>query len=71
VHGTQLEHTLVDRSFSGNRILEERVEIKFKSKIQMVYFHLFMAERVGFVPDEPASLNNLGAIATARIRQIH
>src|SRR5688572_11867576 len=31
---------------------------------------LFVAERVGFVPDEPAPLNDLGAIATARIRQI-
>jgi hypothetical protein len=28
------------------------------------------AERVGFVPAEPAPLNDLGAIATARIRQI-
>ena len=30
-----------------------------------------MAERVGFVPDEPATLNGLGAIGTARNRQIH
>ena len=30
-----------------------------------------MAERVGFVPDEPATLNDLGAIGTARNRQIH
>jgi hypothetical protein len=30
-----------------------------------------MAERVGFVPDVPAPLNDLGLIETARIRQIH
>jgi len=29
-----------------------------------------LAERVGFVPDEPASLNGLGRIGTARNRQI-
>ena len=29
-----------------------------------------LAERVGFVPDEAAPLNDLRAIATARIRQI-
>jgi hypothetical protein len=29
-----------------------------------------MAERVGFVPDEPAALNGLGRIETARNRQI-
>jgi len=32
---------------------------------------LELAERVGFVPDEPATLNDLGAIGTARNRQIH
>ena len=26
---------------------------------------------VGFVPDEPAPINNLGAIEIARTRQIH
>ena len=30
-----------------------------------------MAERVGFVPGEPASCNDLRAIQTARTRQIH
>lgn len=30
-----------------------------------------MTERVGFVPDESATLNDLGAIGTARNRQIH
>ena len=30
-----------------------------------------MAERVGFVPDEPAFLNDLGRIGTARNCQIH
>ena len=30
-----------------------------------------MAERVGFVPGEPASLNGLGPIGAARNRQIH
>jgi hypothetical protein len=30
-----------------------------------------MAERVGFVPDESATLNDLGRIGTARNRQIH
>lgn len=30
-----------------------------------------MAERVGFVPDEPATLNDLGQIETARNHQIH
>ena len=29
-----------------------------------------LAERVGFVPDEPAPLNDLGRIGTARTRQI-
>ena len=29
-----------------------------------------MAERVGFVPDEPAFLNGLGRIGTVRTRQI-
>jgi hypothetical protein len=29
-----------------------------------------LAERVGFVPDEPALLNGLGRIGTARTRQI-
>lgn len=29
-----------------------------------------MAERVGFVPDEPATLNGLGRIGTTRTRQI-
>jgi hypothetical protein len=29
-----------------------------------------MAERVGFVPDEPAILKGLGQIGTARNRQI-
>jgi hypothetical protein len=29
-----------------------------------------LAERVGFVPDEPAPLNGLGRIGTARNRQI-
>lgn len=29
-----------------------------------------LAERVGFVPDEPTSLNGLGRIGTARTRQI-
>jgi hypothetical protein len=29
-----------------------------------------MAERVGFVPDEPAILNDLGRIGIARTRQI-
>ena len=32
---------------------------------------LKLAERVGFVPDEPASINSLGLIGTARNRQIH
>jgi hypothetical protein len=30
-----------------------------------------MAERVGFVPDELAPINDLGPIGTARTRQIH
>jgi hypothetical protein len=30
-----------------------------------------MAERVRFVPDEPAALNDLGLIETAGTRQIH
>jgi hypothetical protein len=29
-----------------------------------------VSERVGFVPDEPSSINNLGRIGTARSRQI-
>jgi hypothetical protein len=29
-----------------------------------------LAERVGFVPDEPAPLNGLGRLDTARTRQI-
>ena len=32
---------------------------------------VLLAERVGFVPDEPATLNDLGLIETARTRQIH
>ena len=34
----------------------------------MAYFQLVVAERVGFVPDELAPLNDLAAIAIARIR---
>ena len=30
-----------------------------------------LAERVGFVPDAPATLNGLGLLGTARNRQIH
>ena len=33
--------------------------------------HLELAERVGFVPDEPAPINELGAIESARTAQIH
>jgi hypothetical protein len=30
-----------------------------------------LAERVGFVPGDPTPIKHLGAIANARIRQIH
>jgi hypothetical protein len=35
-----------------------------------VTLEVCLAERVGFVPDEPTSLNDLGRIGTARNRQI-
>ena len=41
------------------------------SAVKLLICVQLLAERVGFVPDEPAALNGLGAIATARIRQIH
>ena len=41
-----------------------------ENKLQLALFQSVVAERVGFVPDEPAPLNGLGRIRTARNRQI-
>jgi hypothetical protein len=74
VHDTHAAETgLFQRSAAG----ENRGEnwILLHQETRYAYYLIenkggSLAERVGFVPDEPAILNGLGQIGTARNRQI-
>ena len=53
------------------RLVQKSVRENRRSSKCFIVFSLWLAERVGFVPDDLAPINDLGLIGNARTRQIH